>query len=104
MSGPYSPSRPQNVWACSACGRSNASSRGVCLWPGCEHDNRPQPNRHFAKHTDETLVRYWNEGDGSIAWLSDLEAELTLRGFQPRSAFGKRRIIGTDYLQPGEAS
>ena len=47
----------------------------------------------FRKDTDETLVRYWNEREGSISWLTELEAELERRGYSPRDKEGHRRTL-----------
>lgn len=49
-------------------------------------------NRPFKDHADATLIRYWNEGDGSISWLTALELELVRRGYSLRKRDGTRRM------------
>jgi len=47
--------------------------------------------RDFTNRSDATLIEWWNEGEGSLSWLTELEDELTRRGFETRKPDGTRR-------------
>ena len=47
----------------------------------------------FRNEDDSTLIRFWNEREGSISWLTELEHELERRGYEPRDGEGKRRTL-----------
>jgi hypothetical protein len=53
--------------------------------------------RDFTRDNDETLVRFWNDGDGSISWSIALEEELKRRGFETRNPHdGLRSMLTID--------
>jgi len=47
----------------------------------------------FSSHGDSFLCDYWNDQDGGLAWMLDLEAELERRGFETRDDDGHPRQI-----------
>lgn len=51
------------------------------------------PPYDFSSRSTGTLIEYWNDGEGSISWLTAVEEELIRRGFKPRDENGTRRQI-----------
>jgi len=50
----------------------------------------------FRSDDDQTLIGFWNEREGSITWLTELEHELERRGYEPRDTEGKRRSLSLE--------
>ena len=46
--------------------------------------------RDFGRDPHELLVRFWNEDDGGISWIFELEAELRRYGYTTRKKDGTR--------------